>query len=519
MVPVAVDNSGMPSQPAPKPRGPRRGVLQKSLEQLQRNWRAELHRSIPGMLLSLIVHTCIFLVMGLIVYQVQTDSMPPMTDMLWGEDIGDGTDFELGNFEMTSGVEVNIDDNLPSLPSSEQMLDLTMPSLDLTAPLKTTTAIPQKATFGNVFSGRSSGQQGERIRQSGGNPNATRTIRMSLEWIARQQQKDGRWQFHEGYPQASPGSRCDAAATGLALLTFLGAGSTPKDGDYRREVYQGIKWLLEHQKRNGNLDQGDGPSISVIYSHAIATIALCECYAMTGDPEMKSACENAIRYLDEAQLRGEGGWRYGILSPGSGGDLSVTGWALMALQTARVAGIEVEPRIFRKSTGFLNRLESSDPWLYSYTPGRSPTLSMTAEGLVCRQWMGMEPNSKIMRNGISYLTRPQNLPQWKEGRRNVYAWYYLAHALHNNGGETWKEWYGYTQKILMEQQLLVPSEETPGDIVGSWHPHTPQGDGHDYGDRWGRLYVTCLCTLILETPFRHLPLYEVADLENTTKKR
>ncbi len=484
------------------------GLLQKSLDQLEHDWRIDARRSLPGLLLSLFLHTCFLLIMAMIVFQVRSDAVPEITEMLWGNNKDDG-ELDFTTFKMTSDLKVDENEEFPDLASSAQVVDMTIPTLDLPAPTPTPSPTQPALSIGKVFSGRSASNQAQRIRESGGDPMATKTIRLALEWIARQLQNDGRWRFDDGYPQPSTAGRCDAAATGMALLAFLGAGSTPKDGDYRREVYQGIKWLLEHQRRDGNLDQGDGPSISVIYSHSIATIALCECYAMTGDREMKTACENAVRYLDTAQARGEGGWRYGPLGPGMVGDLSVSGWALMALQTARASGIEVPSRIFRKSTGFLNRVESSSPWLYSYTPGRESTLSMTAEGLVCRQWMGMPRDDKVMEKGIEYLIRQQNLPEWKDGRRNVYAWYYLAHALHNFGGKTWSDWYAYTQKILMEQQLLAMIETNPGDVVGSWNPHIPRGDGHDYGDRWGRLYVTCLCTLILETPFRHLPLYEI----------
>lgn len=504
-----VDNPAMSSPADEHTRDARGGVLQKSLERLEHDWRSDVKRSLPGVLLSLLVHTCLLLLLAMIVFQVKPESLPEMTDLLWGPNDSDVTDFDFTAFKITSDLQVDPDESSPELASTETMLDVTMPTLDAINPLRVETAMAPSVTIGKVFSGRSSSQQAQRIRESGGDPNATRTIRLALEWIARQQHKDGRWKFHEGFPQPGLSGPCDTGATGMALLTFLGAGSTTSDGDYRREVHQGVKWLVAQQQRNGNLDLGDGSSISRIYSHAIATIALCECYAMTGDEGLKTTCENAIRYLDEAQLRGEGGWRYGVLRPGEMGDLSVTGWALMALQTARVAGMDVPARIFRKSTGFLNKVETQQPWLYSYTPGRGPTLSMTAEGLVCRQWMGWERDEMLMKKGIEYLIRSRHLPSWSEGKRSVYAWYYLAHALHNHGGQTWNDWYAYTQKILMEQQVLAKPTENPGDVVGSWHPHTPRGDSHDYGDRWGRLYVTCLCTLILETPFRHLPLYEM----------
>ena len=60
----------------------------------------------------------------------------------------------------------------------------------------------------------------------------------------------------------------------MALLCFLGAGQTHQTkGPYRRNIEQGLIWLVRHQEQDGFLAKG---CISPMYSHGMATTALCE---------------------------------------------------------------------------------------------------------------------------------------------------------------------------------------------------------------------------------------------------
>ncbi len=500
-----VENPAQVDPPQPRPAG----ALQRRVQQLERPWQEELKDSWPGMALSFVAHLLFLSILALIVYQVPNPEVMQVTDLLWGPQADEDAELDFRNFKISSDLNPETSDD--ALPA-EEMLEITQPSLE-PAMLPSLTPKPvvvtQKLSTGSVFAGRSVSEQAARMVESGGSPEAAKSIRYALEWIARQQQTDGHWEFHQGYPNASQNERSNTGATGLALLTFLGAGSTHTSGPYEREVRKGIAWLIENQQRNGNFYLNDGSRIAQVYSHSIALIAVCECYAMTRDDSLRAACENGVRFLEIAQENGDGGWRYDILQPGMEGDLSVTGWALMALQTAKVSGIDVPKTMFRRAIGFLNSVEGPKAWQYRYVPGRQPTLAMSAEGLVCREWLGMERTDPALKKGVELFLSNVNIPKWEAGKRNLYAWYYIAHATHNYGGERWEKWYGHTQKLLMSHQITYPLENYPGDVVGSWHPHVPAGDSLEHGDRWGRLYITCLCTLILETPFRHLPLYEV----------
>lgn len=118
--------------------------------------------------------------------------------------------------------------------------------------------------------------------------------------------------------------------------TFSSAGQTTNSGIYKDVVRRGVDRLLSLQSPNGDLrDRGRGR----MYSHAQGTIALCEAHAMYPENAIADAAERAVRFLEKTQHQG-GGWRY---EPNTPGDLSVTGWMVMALQSARMAGIAVSP--------------------------------------------------------------------------------------------------------------------------------------------------------------------------------
>ena len=59
----------------------------------------------------------------------------------------------------------------------------------------------------------------------------------------------------------------------------------------------------------------------------------------------------------------------------------------------------------------------------------------------------------------------------------------------------WKRWNDALKSVLLQTQ------ETHGDDVGSWQPATVWGG---YG---GRAYSTAMATLCLEVYYRYLPLY------------
>ncbi len=353
-------------------------------------------------------------------------------------------------------------------------------------------------------------------------PKTEETIERGLVYLARQQAADGHWSLSDRdasdqdvveRPSEPAPIRSDTAATGLALLSYLGAGYHHLGDKYRDEVRMALQFLVDHQQPNGDLylkqDEVSNQS-AWLYSHGIAAIALCEAYGMTQDPQLREPAQKAVDFIVAAQHPARGGWRY---LPAAGSDTSVSGWMVMALRSAELAGLEVPAAAWEGVERWLDNAQASTsrPELYRYNPqapdtpaqahGRRPSDSMTAVGLLMRMYTGWRRENPSMIRGAEYLR--QRLPEIGSSsapRRDTYYWYYATQVMFHMRGEYWDDW---NQRL---HPLLVSSQELSGPHSGSWDPQTP------VADRWaaqgGRLYVTTLNLLSLEVYYRHLPIYE-----------
>ncbi len=333
----------------------------------------------------------------------------------------------------------------------------------------------------------------------------------ALNWLARHQTLSGQWSL-DYRSRCKAGAACsgaglfksDSAATGLAILTFLAAGETHKSkGKYERHVADGLIWLMKQQSQSGDLSGAkdpNSPNGKPMYAHAICTLALCEAYGMTkDDPKTRdehlgAAARKAIAYLERAQNDSTGGWRY---TPNETGDTSVFGWVIMAVKGAQLAGIEVNSLAFDRAAIWLNSVAKGERLgLYSYQPYREVTPTMTAVGMLCRQYLGIDPHAPSMLEGKAYLL--QNLPD-DAIARNSYYWYYATLTMHNFNDPDWDVW---NHKI---RRILIESQATEGCATGSWDPERPIGD--PWGQQGGRLMMTCLNAMTLEVYYRCLPLF------------
>jgi hypothetical protein len=181
------------------------------------------------------------------------------------------------------------------------------------------------------------------------------------------------------------------------------------------------------------------------------------------------------------------------------------GWQLMALKSAKTAGLDVPGPPFKKAVSFLlangddnkARKLSQFGGLASYRLGEQPKPSMTAESLFCKQMLGILRTNRASVEAVEYLQK--NLPT--RSRQDLYYWYYGTLAMYHHGGDAWQKW----NQALRDN--LVADQRTDGDFAGSWNPRSPWGD---YG---GRVFSTAISTLCLEVYYRFLPLYQMEEIE------
>lgn len=345
---------------------------------------------------------------------------------------------------------------------------------------------PAKTTAGGGGNGLS--QRGSRdarsalVRLHGGNDASEAAVAKALAWLARQQKTDGRWVIADG------SLRDDVAATAVALLPFLAAGETHMSGRrYRSNVLSGLTWMLGQQKQNGEVTG------TTLYTHALATIAICEAYGMTQDAKLATKAQAAVNFVVNSQ-HPEGGWRYAIGQPG---DTSVTGWMVQALKSGELAGLSVPRGALEKASKFLDRMAVDGGSRYGYLDRGSTRLSIDAVGLLTRQYLGWTPKSKPMQAGVEWLKKhPPQAKGW-----DIYYLYYATQVVHFYGGDDWSVfWNPKVRDLLVKRQ-----DASDGPTGGSWPP-----DETETGRAGGRLVATALSALTLEVYYRHLPLYQSA---------
>lgn len=446
----------------------------------------------PPWLVSLVIHLALLLILALITTPVGQGigKLVLTIGSSDGESSVELTDFEIASddsFLESDSLMVSEFDSQVELENVLEVAEMsTTPDL-VPIPLPMTNGEASDLEFAPMFSGRTGAMKQALLAKFGGTPETQDAVKLGLEWLKRNQNKRGYWSMKGPYGDGNF-SENQASATAMALLAFMGDGHTHRSGDYVDEVDKAIKYLVKLQDRSGFM-ASSGRSHEQMYAQAQATIALCELYGMTKDSWLRPRAELAISFAEQAQSS-QGGWRY---EPNSDSDTSVTGWFVMALKSAESAGLEIRDSSLRDVHRYLDSAQSYDGAAYSYQPRGAPSPAMTAEGLLCRQYLGWERSHSPMVRGAEALATdyPFNLND-----QDVYYWYYATQMLHHFGGEPWSAWNNVMRAELPSIQVKSGRER------GSW---SPQGDA--YGS-YGRLYTTCLSIYCMEVYYRHLPLYQ-----------
>ena len=347
----------------------------------------------------------------------------------------------------------------------------------------------------------------------GATPESLESIREGLGWLASCQRSDGSWALDGSLEEAGDSevekgpSPNPIGATALALLPFLSEGiahSRVPQGQEELEQYQqvverGLIFLALSQQRSNDINDGrlDGGT----YAHALATIALCEAYGLSGDDRLRGHAQLALKYLLNAQHQAGGGWRY---SPNQPGDLSATGWVFLAIRSAQLTGISVLPDSLQRARRFVDSCGVGPEGLllsrYCYQPGAAESaekLSMTAAGLLTQQYLGWKKDEQDLVAGSKYLMENQP-PEQGASLGDMYFYYYATQVLHHLEGNNFDLW---NHRM---REHLVRTQEKSGDYKGSWRI-----DGVPHGNTGGRIYVTSLAMLTLQVPYRHLPMYRL----------
>lgn len=374
-----------------------------------------------------------------------------------------------------------------------------MAVVDVTPSINSLTDLAVPLTITNGLRGRTGAMKDALLKAYGGTQGTEDAVAAGLKWLATNQRKDGSWSLVGPYSDGGVNEN-KPAASAMALLAFMGAGHTHQSGEYKEVVRKGITFVVKLQNKEGFFaDQSAGNQRT--YSHAQCSIAVCELYGMTGDKELRDAAQKSIRYAEKSQGK-NGGWRY---QPREAGDTSVTGWYVMALISARMAGLDVDSEVLERVHQFLDSVQrragsnrpDAEGERYAYMSYSAPTPAMTAEGMLCRLYLGWDTKEPRIVEGAEFLVG--NPIAMEKDRVSYYYWYYATTTLHHIGGQAWTAWNQSMKEVLPKMQIASGKER------GSW---PTEEDNH--ANAGGRLYATCFALYCLESYYRHLPLSEMA---------
>lgn len=341
------------------------------------------------------------------------------------------------------------------------------------------------------------------------------SVERALAWLASQQQRDGSFPT---LPQGQP------AVSGLCVLAFLAHGHLPGEGPYGETVQRGIDYIISCQKQNGLLAlvAPNGPELSrmisheigytVPYNHAIGALVLSETFAMEGAQRAQAVepvIEKALRVTLEMQNWpkdheiDEGGFRYLDDYEEYDSDLSVTGWQLMFLRSAKNAGFEVDEDPIKRGIQFVRHCFREDLKTFTYkleSRDRS-TRAMAGAGILALAHSGLH-NTREAQLAGDFILRAKfdtyNAPgrgqtHVDQNERYHYGLLTCSQAMYQLGGRHWEAFFPPMVTVLLDAQHAD----------GSWDVDSHYNDG-----TYGNCYTTAIGVIALGAPNQLLPVLQ-----------
>jgi hypothetical protein len=341
------------------------------------------------------------------------------------------------------------------------------------------------------------------IPRAGAQPDAPRAnlrrekvddhLDLAIKFLRSQQRADG---------SINDNDFARLAMTSLSIMAMLSVGHLPTDKTPEGEsIRRALTFVLrpENQERNGYFGRRDN---SRMYGHGITTLMLAEVAGMGVDDAydklVLDRLEKAIDLILKAQaIKKEdlyqGGWRY---EPDArDADLSISVWQVMALRSAKNAGLEVPPAAIKSAVTYLKstyrsrrdgRGEPLDRMSsFTYAPQQQVTYSSATAGMLAMQVCGQYDAPEV-KGTVEWLMALRHQLQWGEPWF-FYGTYYYAQGMHQRGGKV----ADHARREV--ERVLVPQQRNDG----SWPPNESTG-----------VYTTALAVLSLSVKYHYLPIYQ-----------
>ena len=325
----------------------------------------------------------------------------------------------------------------------------------------------------------------------------------ALAWLASGQRRTGNGSF-VAPTSGQPG------VTSLGAMAFMSKGHVPGGGKYGTELEAAVDYVISCQRSDGLISGGPGgrnfDGKTALYNHAIAGLMLSQAYGMVDRERADRIAEVVPRALAFTRKRQslprpsheKGGWRY-FYQGNPESDLSVTGWQMMFLRSAKNAGFDVPQQHIDEALKYVHSCWDDNEGVFYYmrrTGNVRWSRGMCGVGVVALA-MGGEHKTAISRRAGRVILN-NGFHRYGDrvgsgGERWFYSAYVCSQAMSQLGGDYWETFYPtLVQTILATQR---PD--------GSWPAEPHSGDS-----KYGNACTTTFSVLAMTPPLQLLPLYQ-----------
>jgi hypothetical protein len=322
---------------------------------------------------------------------------------------------------------------------------------------------------------------------------AEEAIKKGLSYLNSHRDRDGSW--------GTGPYRGNVAIASLAGMAFMCGGNQPNRGQYGPAVQAAVKYILSKENVDGRypgfLHSPRVGQHGPMYGHGFATLFLGEVCGMVQAADLRQKLRGtlgrAVKLILKAQERSQDrAWRYNPDSMDA--DLSVTICQIMALRSAKNAGVDVPKSAVDDCTKYVKLCQDRLEGYFRYTKrggggGGQQAFARTAAGVCALNAAGIYlEQSEEVRMGLDFLVR--NKPGPGLGRaadmHYFYGHYYAVQAMWTAGGQYWSDWFPMIRDELIARQ----------NADGSW------SDAICYH------YGTAMACIILQVPNNYLPILQ-----------
>ena len=314
-------------------------------------------------------------------------------------------------------------------------------------------------------------------------PKVTLAVNRALDWLAREQRRQGYWEAN--------GGQYKVAMTALSANALLCEGSTATRGKYAENIRRAVDYLIEMSNPNTGLI-GYSKDYHYMYGHGFSMLFLSQVYGEEEDmerrKELRRVLTKAVEFCGNAQTDA-GGWGYVSAKDGNGFDEGSTCITqVQGLRACRNAGIPVPKEIVDRAVQYIKNCTTDEGGVQYSIRGGGARPAITAAAVACLYNSG-EYDDAYVKKLLGYCE--ENV--WPGGSRTRYfghwhyAHYYYSQVMFRLGDKRWNDYFDAIGTEIIRKQSAN----------GSW------SESHV-----GPVYVTAINATILQIDRGFLPIYQ-----------